>query len=145
MGSFSSALVLNGIFPPGELATKGSNRFFESLLPDWNVDAMEVQRQGFPAPAEVKQAHQSQVIEILLTQMRTFARVRARIGRSAALAIAAGSAPRAAATTARSDASVKAGAFSITIATASALVIAPCDMRRLRRVITSPAATHIWV
>ena len=71
-------------------------------------------------------------------------RVRVRIGRSAALAIRAGSAPVAAATAAPSVAAAKADAFSITMPTASGAVIAPCDIRRLRRKITSAAAVTIW-
>ena len=46
---------------------------------------------------------------------------------------------------ARSVATAKAVAFSITMPTASGPVIAPCDMRMLRRMITSPAAMDIWV
>ena len=42
-----------------------------------------------------------------------------------------------------SVAAAKAVAFSVTIPTASAPVIAPCDMRMLRRTITSPAASAV--
>ena len=58
-------------------------------------------------------------------------------------AIFAGSAPVAAAIAALSVAVAKAVAFSRTMPTASGPVMAPCDIRMLRRTITSLAATAI--
>ena len=77
--------------------------------------------------------------------MRTFERVLARIGRSAALAIRARPPRVAAATAAPSVAAAKAVAFSITMPIASPAVIPPCAIFMVRRKITSPAASDIWL
>ena len=74
---------------------------------------------------------------------RALARVLARIGLSAALAMARGFEPRAAAIAARSPDATKAVGFSMTIPMASGADIDPIEKRIDRRKITSVAAVVI--